>query len=120
MDESQVFVLALATLVLAMFTFNLWRSLKALRTQRHRRRRVGDRRSTAPHFRGFVKSLILWIGVMSIWTGRIVATYGADPETRRFLSAINAAAVSGALLIGGAFLVVSWLTDSGTGEGEIG
>lgn len=107
----QYVVLGLSAIVFAMFSVNFAYSLRAYV------RRRPDRRRAAPRLRFVISSAILEVGVASILIGRLIATFGADPETRRVFALLLAAAISGALLVGGAFLVLSWILDDGDSAG---
>lgn len=112
MNEDQIVVLVLAGIVLVMFTLNLAFSVRSYR--RMSRRRIPERRRTrsaAVRLRGVIKSFILEVGVISIFASRLIAAANASTDVKRWFSLVNGAAISGALLIGGIFLVVSWLVD---------
>lgn len=115
MDQIVVFVFA--AIVVAMFSVNLAYSVRAYTRRRAPRDRRRPRR--AARFRGVIKSFVIEVGVLSIFVARIIAIANADADTRRYFGLIDAAAVSGALLVGGAFLVVSWIVDDGDDEGIV-
>lgn len=103
MTEQQAALLILAAVVFAMFTGNFAFALRSYRNWH-------DGRS----LRHVVNALILFLGTGVIFTGRMVPLV-PDPEIRAAAMVINGAVLSGALILGGIFLNVSWYVD---GDGQ--
>lgn len=108
MDQQQVAVLFLSALVCAMFTVEMIGSLRDYVAPSKNDRR---RPRWAIRFREVVKSFVIWIGVTSIFAGRIVVTFVPDPDGRRVYGLVAGALISGALLLGGAFLAWTRIVD---------
>lgn len=108
MEEQQLVVLVLAAVVFVFFTIEFVGSLRDYAT-----RPKGDRRRPrwAVRLRDVIKSFVLWLGVASILAGRVIAAFVADPDARRLYGLVAGAAITGALLLGGAFLAWTRLRD---------
>lgn len=99
-------VLMLSAIAVVMFTFNLTQSLRA-----YRNRPRPDRRRVSSRLRAVISAFVLEVGMVGIFIGRSIATLSADPELRRGWGLVNAAALSGAIIIGGALICYLWIVD---------